>query len=74
MHAWGAPAAEPMDSSTRPTAGRRWANACRFAFPALLTLLVVTLAPSPYAMAQSIVQPVAADPTVIRAQDGRYYM
>lgn len=74
MHAWGAPAAEPMDSSTKPTVGRRWAYACRVAVPALLALLVVMLAPAPSALAQSIVQPVAADPTVIRAQDGRYYM
>ncbi|WP_370180920.1 family 43 glycosylhydrolase [Rhodococcus wratislaviensis] len=39
-----------------------------------LTLLVLMVAPAPSATAEAIVQPVAADPSVVRASDGMFYM
>ncbi|PYE13703.1 arabinan endo-1,5-alpha-L-arabinosidase [Williamsia limnetica] len=42
--------------------------------PLLAALIVLVFAPAPTAGAESIVRPVAADPSVIRADDGKYYM
>ncbi|RZK74158.1 MAG: glycosyl hydrolase family 43, partial [Rhodococcus sp. (in: high G+C Gram-positive bacteria)] len=39
-----------------------------------LMLLVFMGAPAPSATAEAIVQPVAADPSVVRASDGMFYM
>lgn len=39
-----------------------------------LSLLALILASSPTVLANPIVQPVAADPSIIRAPDGKYYM
>ncbi len=45
-------------------------RACLTLVPFLAALVVSALAPAPTAGADSIVRPVAADPSVIRADDG----